>query len=411
MKYKLNEINIDAVCQEADAFLKKKTESKDRIHTRLSIEEVLLNYMSVFGRDAEFTMDYGGGISKNKIRLMVSGNPIDPFNLTENASDEEQGLANILSRIGQRPKWKYARGVNTIIYTLAKKGIPDWGKLLAAIFAAVVLGMAVKLLPANISTVLQQDIIGPLLKTFLGFLNAVAGPMIFLSVVWGIYSIGDASTFSETGRHICVRYLLYLLIMTMLIALISLPFFSLQIGNAQNGNQYSEMYQMILNIIPDNLFTPFSRSNTLQIMFVGIIIGLTMLVISKNTQVVAELSEQLGFIVDGIMSFISKLVPVFVFGSLFNIIASSDLSSLAAGGKFFAGTLAGCVLLILFHTVLACIKMRISPLDLWKRTFSTFIIAISTASSSAATTIGLLPPSVWPMLATTARTSAMPTAT
>ena len=119
-------------------------------------------------------------------------------------------------------------------------------------------------------------------------------------------------------------------------------------------------------------------------MFVGIIIGLTMLVISKNTQVVAELSEQLGFIVDGIMSFISKLVPVFVFGSLFNIIASSDLSSLAAGGKFFAGTLAGCVLLILFHTVLACIKMRISPLDLWKRTFSTFIIAISTASSSAA---------------------------
>ena len=199
-----------------------------------------------------------------------------------------------------------------------------------------------------------------------------------------IYCIGDASTFSEVGRRVCVRYLLYLLVMTVLIALISLPFFSLQIGNTQNGNQYSELYQMVLNIIPDNLFTPFSRGNTLQIMFVGIIIGLTMLVIGKNTQVVAELAEQLGFIVDGIMGFISKLVPVFVFGSLFNIIVSSDLSSLAAGGKFFAGTLAGCIILILFHTVLACVKMHISPLELWKRTFSTFIIAISTASSSAA---------------------------
>ena len=81
----------------------------------------MLNYMSAFGRDAEFTMDYGGGISKNKIRLTVSGNPVDPFNLAEEASDEEQGLANILLRIGQRPKWKYARGVNTIIYTLGKK--------------------------------------------------------------------------------------------------------------------------------------------------------------------------------------------------------------------------------------------------------------------------------------------------
>ena len=85
----------------------------------------MLNYISAFGRDAEFTVDYGGGISKNKIRLTVPGNPVDPFSLTENASDEEQGLANILLRIGQRPKWKYARGVNTIIYTLAKKGIPD----------------------------------------------------------------------------------------------------------------------------------------------------------------------------------------------------------------------------------------------------------------------------------------------
>ena len=34
----------------------------------------------------------------------------------------------------------------------------------------------------------------PKTKKMLAFLNAVAGPMIFLSVVWGIYSIGDVST-------------------------------------------------------------------------------------------------------------------------------------------------------------------------------------------------------------------------
>ena len=35
---------------------------------------------------------------------------------------------------------------------------------------------------------------------------------------------------------------------------------------------------------------------------------------------------------------------------------------------------------------LTCVKLRMTPLDLWKRTFSTFIIALSTASSSAAFT-------------------------
>ena len=43
MKYKLNEINIDAACKEVDAYLiKKKTKSKERIQTTLSVEEILL---------------------------------------------------------------------------------------------------------------------------------------------------------------------------------------------------------------------------------------------------------------------------------------------------------------------------------------------------------------------------------
>ena len=387
MKYKLNEASIDAVCMEVDAFLiKRNTELRDRTRTRLSIEEVLLDYMGILGKDAEFMLEYGGGLAKSRIRLTVPGKPVDPFSLTESASEDDRLLADLLSKMRQRPKWHYARGVNTIIYSPVKKRIPEWVKLLIAIIAALILGLIVRVLPESISTVLQQDILAPLLDTFLGFLNAVAGPMIFLSVVWGIYSIGDASTFSDVGRRLCVRFLLYLCVMTLVIALICLMFFSLQYGETHNGNQYSALYQMVLDIIPDNLFAPFARSNTLQIMFVGIIVGVMMLTIGKNTQTVADLSEQLGYIVDGIMSVISRLVPVFVFGSLFNIIASSNLTSFAAGGKFFVVALAGCLLLILFHTVVACVRMGIGPLDLWKRTFSTFIIAISTASSSAAFT-------------------------
>jgi Na+/H+-dicarboxylate symporters len=122
-----------------------------------------------------------------------------------------------------------------------EKSLPDWMKLLIAILSAIVLGLAARALPANTAMTLQQDVVSPLLETFIGFLNAVAGPMIFLSAVWGIYSIGDASTFSEVGRHICVRFLLYLCIMTTLIALISLPFFNLAMGSAQEGNQYSTL--------------------------------------------------------------------------------------------------------------------------------------------------------------------------
>ena len=385
MRYKLNETDINAACEAADAYLvKKKVQSKDRIHTKLSIEEILLNYKGIIGTDAGFAMDFGGGISKNRIRLTVPGSSADPFNLTGTVSDEDQIMVNALTRMGQHPRWKYVRGVNTIMITVAKKGLPEWGKLLTAIFAAIVLGMLIRMLPADLSGTLQQEIIAPLLETFLGFLNAIAGPMIFLSVIWGIYSIGDASTFSEVGRRICARFLLYLCIMTVLVGLISIPFFSFEFGYTQGGNQFSSLYQMILDIVPDNLFTPFSRGNTLQILFVGIIVGITMLLIGRDIQVVADLSEQLGYIVEGIMGFITRLIPGFVFGSLLIIIASSDLGTLAAGGKYFAWALAGNALMLLFHTVATSVSLRITPFDLWRRTLPTFIIAITTASSSAA---------------------------
>ena len=44
MKYKLNEMNIDAVSKEVDAYrARRKMENKDRVKTRLAVEEALLN--------------------------------------------------------------------------------------------------------------------------------------------------------------------------------------------------------------------------------------------------------------------------------------------------------------------------------------------------------------------------------
>ena len=86
--------------------------------------------------------------------------------------DEDQFMVKVLTRTGQLPRWKYVRGVNSVQFILAKKSIPELGKLLIAMTAAIVLGLLVRLLPADVSEMLQQDIITPLLRTFLGFLNA-----------------------------------------------------------------------------------------------------------------------------------------------------------------------------------------------------------------------------------------------
>ena len=95
MRYKLNETDINAACEAADAYLvKKKVQSKDRIHTKLSIEEILLNYKGIIGTDAGFAMDFGGGISKNRIRLTVLGSSADPFNPDHGKRTYKNGAAS-----------------------------------------------------------------------------------------------------------------------------------------------------------------------------------------------------------------------------------------------------------------------------------------------------------------------------
>lgn len=385
MKAKLTTLSIHQAVAEAEKYLgHRKTEKKDLIRILLSMEETLLFYQRSFGEEAYFSMDKGRILGRRKIRLNIPGVRTDPNSSSEYNSDEDRFMQSALARMGNLPKWSYKSGTNVFIFELQKTKMPEWQKLFIAIVSAIICGNLVRFIPETSQLLLLEGVVSPLLGCYLGFLNAVAGPMIFLSVVWGIYSIGDTTTFSVMGKRLGIRFVLYICLVTVLIAVVCLPFIDLSAGNYQGGGGFSAIYQMVLSIIPDNLFTPFSRGNTLQILFEAIIIGIAMLIIGKQTETVASISEQLGVIINGIMGVISKLVPAFVFGSLFCIIASSDFDSLVGGGLFFCSAGVGCVLIMLVHTVATCIRLKIKPFELWKKTISTFIISITTASSAAA---------------------------
>ena len=382
----LTDKEIASVCQRAEAFLKDNgIASQEITRLRITIEEALLRYQEQLGSDFQFTVDVGKRLGQAKIRVIVPGTMLNPFEHAHDPDDVDSAMLRAVADMGQLPAWRYERGRNILTFSPLKKSLPEWAKLLAAIAAAGVCGLLIRLAPDATRALLQQDVIAPLMSTFLGFLNAIAGPMIFLSVVWGIYSIGDASTFSVLGKKLIARYGLCLTAMLLAVAALSWPLFHLNMasGPADSGS-FGVLYQMILDIVPTNLFKPFSEGNTLQILFIAVVVGITMILLGEKSELIASLAQQLSFIVNSIMGFVGKLVPFFVFGSLFNIIAGSDLSVLAGSGKFFFGTIAGCGLILLFHTGFSAIHDRISPIDLWKRSLSTFLIGLTTASSSAA---------------------------
>ena len=60
----------------------------------------------------------------------------------------------------------------------------------------------------------------------MGFLSAVAGLMIFLSVLCGIYGMGDIVTLGRIGKRIILRFLSVSFLASAVVLALILPFFT-----------------------------------------------------------------------------------------------------------------------------------------------------------------------------------------
>ena len=382
-KLTLESIN-DAIA-EVDSFLKSlAVDSSEATKVGLSVEEALLRFRDEFGEKQDFVLKTGKYFGKIKVTIEVAERMYDPFAKGDDMEDTSIMMRSALATMGVLPVWRYTRGNNIISYTLNKKTIPQWTNLLIAIALAVVCGLLLRQAPENVTTIIYDDIFSPLLDAFMNLLSAIASPMIFFAIVWGIYSIGDASTFNVLGKKLAGRYFLYITFLTIAVGLACIPFFNFVSGGSVEASGFSELYKMIINIIPSNIFTPFADGNTLQILFLGIVIGIAMIMIGEKTQTVALIAEQLNYLVQIIMDFISKLVPFFVFGSLLGLILSNEFSSIKTSYKLLLANLFACLGVLILYVIITLVKFRVKPTVFIKKFLPTYLIGLTTASSAAA---------------------------
>jgi len=377
--------NIALAVSETEEFFKKQSvDEKEAKKVILGVEETLLRFRDEFSEKQEFELNLGKAFGKVKVVIKVYERMYDPFAKNEESEDTNIMMRSALASMGVLPVWRYSRGVNSITYVINKKTIPEWTNLIIAIALAVICGVLLKQAPEHVVDIVYGDIFEPLLSVFMNLLSAIASPMIFFALVWGIYSIGDASTFSVLGKKLALRYFSYITFFTLFIGGISMFFFKFEKGGTIDGSGLKEVYQMVLDIVPGNIFTPFAEGNTLQIVFLGIIIGVAMIMIGEKTQTVALIAEQLNYLVQIIMNFISKLVPFFVFGSLLGIILSNDLTGILSSYKFVLSYIFACAFILITCVLLISIKLKVNALTFIKKVLPTFIIGVTTASSAAA---------------------------
>ena len=363
--------------------IEQEFEKKEALRLRLAAEEVLIYWMNELGEcPCAFKLESRFG--RNQLVFSAIGRRADPAD-AEDEDDIPYGARTLMDTLGVNFAFNYQKGINTISYTLPrKKRMGDLQKLLMAIALALVSGFVLNRMPEAVGDFFSEVLLAPIFDTYMGILSAMAGPMMFLTVLLGIVSIGDTATLSRIGKKLIGLFFSVQMALVLAAVVGGLFFFGLKINLGGDIKSLSlQIVTLLLDIIPDNLFQPFLDSNSLQIVFIAAICGFCVLLLKKQMKFITDFAEDINCLVSFIMKLIGSLAPAFIFICVLDMTLSGMLKEVLNAKEFmiFFLVLYGLYLLVLL--LMFSRKLRISLIQAVKKLTDCYVLAVTTASSTA----------------------------
>ena len=363
--------------------MKQHTDGKDVLRYRLSAEESLLNWIDKGCEGRRVRLKTGRKLFSAYIIIEMDGSPVNP----EMEQSEEMGeFCNvILINLNQKPAYSYSNGINSLYYRIKKKSLSQFQILCIVAVLSILAGvLGVLFIPYDIRRTVLESIINPVYDTFFNILGCIAGPMIFLSVAWGIYGIGDVETLGTIGRTMMLSFLKYV---SLAVAgcVVFFPVLGNRFTNSSNQvSQIKSILEMIMGIFPSTIVEPFATGNTLQIIFLAVVIGIALLYMQRQTREIAIAIGQINALVNFLMSLISRLVPFVIFMVMVSLIWSGDLSVITSVWKFMGTFLIALLGIASAYLLVTSAHQMVKPSVLIRKSLPTFLVALTSASSAAA---------------------------
>ena len=380
-QYHFSNNDIDLTCEEVGVFLETVgVEKREALRIKLTVEEVLLEYQARFGENAAYKLKYTKRLSAIRVEIEVVG---ERFNPLENENENSVLINGLLAGIGLAPTHSYKNGKNYIVFTPKKKKMTSNFKMFVAIGLSIIVGSLLTLLPDGARTALSEKFLTPVSDLFFGAIAAVSGPFIFLSVLGSICSMGNMETLGKIGKKTIGAILGYMTVAGLGLTLVATLFYKVTWGGVL-GPDFSKILDLVYNIVPTNIFEPFINGNSLQIIFIALIFGIAMLMLSSKVSSIFSIVEQLSALVQTVMGVVLEALPVALFVIFSNMIVSGAISD-------FIGSYKMILIIVLLVAVYLCamvlwisLRQKLSPVLLVKKIFPTFLITLTTASSAAA---------------------------
>ncbi len=325
-KYNLDAQGVDLISQHIYELLSeyKDVSKRDILRIRLSAEELMLRWIDEVGESpakVELIAERHGRYLDLVLKLHGVSYRID----AESSDDDADVAKDITARLGIDWIYQYVGGKNSAYIALEIKKTNNVIKVLLAILLALVVSAVLRISPANDKGIYNL-IVNPIITACSNFLRAIVTPMMLLAVISGILNIGSPRLFSKVGKRVCTSFILSTLVTAMFAALIC--FVRYGVGVDDTSVLYTEGLGFLTYIIPNNIITPFVDENMIQILVMGLIIGIAMLFLQRRVGMIGRLVDEANVLVIKILSGFEIFIPAFIFVSMLEVGLTAELESI-----------------------------------------------------------------------------------
>jgi len=235
----------------------------------------------------------------------------------------------------------------------------------------------------------------PLGDTFVNLVKMVIAPIIFLTIVSGIATIGDLKHVGRVGG----KALLYFEVVTtfalaigLLVVNVTKPGAGLDVSSMAKGDiskytQQGEQMKFVdylTHIVPSSVVEAFAKGEILQVVFFAVIFGVALTMSGEIGRNISDGCERLAQVFFKIVGIVMHVAPIGAFGAMAFTVGSFGLKTLLPLGRLMLDVY---VTMALFVFVVLNIICRVSGFSLWeflKYIREEILLVLGTSSSEAA---------------------------
>ncbi|WP_426435912.1 dicarboxylate/amino acid:cation symporter [Bradyrhizobium genosp. P] len=232
--------------------------------------------------------------------------------------------------------------------------VPWFGRLYVQVLLGIALGSLIGYLWPDVGTALK-----PLGDALIKMIKMAIAPIIFLTVVHGIASLGDMR---KAGR-IGLKALIYFeatttiaLILGLIVINLTQPGVGMHVSLASLDSKLVASYVtqshdqsvvgFLMNIIPSTVGGAFTSGDTLQVLFFAILFGIALQRFGERGKPVLDLIEQLSKIFFILIGMIMQVAPIGAFGAIAFTIGKYGAGTIVSLSHFMLTFYVTCLLFI-----------------------------------------------------------------